>query len=71
MIINLRDQNVRLHQAHRGTSGPSDDSFPFASPESHRHRLLRGLDAIAETLGHHAAIERHEVQQPAWLSPQS
>jgi 3-isopropylmalate/(R)-2-methylmalate dehydratase small subunit len=71
VTIDLREQTILLHQAQRGTAGPSDESFSFAIPESHRHRLLHGLDAIAETLTHHAAIERHEVQQPAWISPQS
>jgi 3-isopropylmalate/(R)-2-methylmalate dehydratase small subunit len=71
VTIDLREQTILLHQAQRGTAGPSDESFSFAIPESHRHRLLHGLDAIAETLTHHAAIERHEVQQPAWILPQS
>ncbi len=53
------------------TTGPADEMFHFEVPESHRHRLLNGLDTIAETLVLHEAIKRHEDQQPAWLSPQS
>jgi 3-isopropylmalate/(R)-2-methylmalate dehydratase small subunit len=71
VTIDLRDQTVQLHQDPIGKNGPSDCTITFEVPESHRHRLLKGLDAIAETLVHHAAIERHETHQPAWLSPQS
>ncbi len=40
---------------------------PFDVPESQRHRLLNGLDFIAETLQYDAAITRHEQQAPAWV----
>jgi 3-isopropylmalate/(R)-2-methylmalate dehydratase small subunit len=73
VTIDLRDQTVRLHQSQdaKGTVAPADATFRFEVPESHRHRLLRGLDSIAETLVHSADIDRHEAQQPAWLFPQS
>jgi 3-isopropylmalate/(R)-2-methylmalate dehydratase small subunit len=71
VTIDLRGQTVLLHKAQSGPTGHPDETFPFEVPETNRHRLLRGLDAIAETLDHHAAIDRHEARQPAWLSPQS
>ena len=39
-------------------------------PEADRHRLLNGLDTIAETLLDEAAIRRHEQHTPAWVTPQ-
>jgi 3-isopropylmalate dehydratase small subunit len=47
--------------------------FPkrFEVPETQRQRLLKGLDAIAETLQHEAAIRAHEGRAPRWLAPQS
>ncbi len=71
VTIDLGDQTVKLHQASRGSTDKSNVTFPFEVPESHRHRLLNGLDSIAETLLHAAAIHRHEQQQPAWLVRQS
>lgn len=41
----------------------------FEIPEAQRNRLLNGLDAIAETLLHEAAIARHEQAAPTWLVP--
>ena len=42
----------------------------FEVPESHRHRLLHGLDAIAETLLHDQAHQPPRSQQlPPWLAP--
>jgi 3-isopropylmalate/(R)-2-methylmalate dehydratase small subunit len=70
VTIDLRDQTVTLHRA--GASAPqaeADPSFPFEVPESHRQRLLRGLDAIAETLLHEAEIQRYEQGAAAWLLP--
>jgi len=46
-------------------------SFAFEIPEAQRHRLLNGLDAIAETLLDVEAIHRHEVHAPAWITPQT
>jgi 3-isopropylmalate/(R)-2-methylmalate dehydratase small subunit len=66
--IDLRDQTITLH---RGQSGPSQagPKFSFQVPESHRQRLLQGLDAIAETLVHEPEIQRYEQVAPAWISP--
>jgi 3-isopropylmalate/(R)-2-methylmalate dehydratase small subunit len=69
--IDLRDQTVKLHHRGSGTNEEPENRFHFEVPESHRHRLLHGLDAIAQTLTHEAAIHSHENQQPAWLTPQS
>ena len=41
------------------------------SPRSDRHRLLNGLDAIAETLLNDESIRKHEQSAPAWLTPQT
>ncbi len=41
----------------------------FAIPEAQRTRLLKGLDAIAETLAHETEIARHEQTRPAWMTP--
>jgi 3-isopropylmalate/(R)-2-methylmalate dehydratase small subunit len=70
VTIDLRDQTVTLHRD--GASAPqaeADPRFPFEVPESHRRRLLRGLDAIAETLLHEAEIHRYEQGAAAWLLP--
>ena len=45
-------------------------TFAFEIPEAQRHRLLNGLDAIAETLLDVDAISAHERQAPAWITPQ-
>ena len=44
--------------------------FAFEVPEAQRNRLLKGLDAIAETLLNEAAIRAHERNTPAWVTPQ-
>jgi 3-isopropylmalate/(R)-2-methylmalate dehydratase small subunit len=67
VTIDLRDTTVKLHQAENGGAAQPDPTFHFEIPESHRQRLLRGLDAIAETLLREPAIERYEQQAPAWL----
>ena len=67
VTIDLREQTVRLH-AHVAASGePMDARFEFEIPETHRHRLLHGLDSIAETLLHGDAISRHEQHLPGWV----
>jgi 3-isopropylmalate/(R)-2-methylmalate dehydratase small subunit len=66
--INLEDQSVTLHGVPSDASSQKDRSFAFEIPESHRKRLLHGLDAIAETLLHDSEIRRYEQQAPAWLS---
>jgi 3-isopropylmalate/(R)-2-methylmalate dehydratase small subunit len=70
VTIDLRDQTVELHQTPSGETIQPDRTFHFTIPESHRHRLLHGLDAIAETLLHEPEILRHEQQAPAWLQAQ-
>lgn len=66
VTIDLHDQSVTLH-----TSGGGDRRFTFDIGEADRHRLLNGLDAIAETLLNDEAIRRHEQSAPAWLTPQA
>jgi 3-isopropylmalate/(R)-2-methylmalate dehydratase small subunit len=68
--INLREQSITLHQGGDGPS-QSEPRFSFRVPESHRHRLLNGLDAIAETLDHDAQIQRYEQAAPPWIIPQA
>ena len=46
-------------------------TFAIEVPEAQRHRLLNGLDAIAETLLDEPAITAHEAGAPAWITPQS
>jgi len=41
-------------------------SFPFDVPEENRHRLLEGLDFIAETLQEDSAIAAYEAKRPSW-----
>jgi 3-isopropylmalate/(R)-2-methylmalate dehydratase small subunit len=62
--IDLQAQMLTLHLPHR-----PDATFAFEVPEVQRHRLLEGLDAIAETLLHDEEIRRHEQQTPAWMVP--
>ncbi len=64
--IDLRAQTITIH----GGAGESP-VFTFETPESQRHRLIHGLDAISETLAHDAAIRHHEQSAPAWLAPQT
>jgi 3-isopropylmalate/(R)-2-methylmalate dehydratase small subunit len=66
--IDLRDQSITLHPA-GDASAQSERRFSFQVPESHRHRLLNGLDAIAETLCHEPEIQRYEQAAPAWATP--
>ena len=67
VTIDLRDQTVTLHSPASGAGDESEHRFYFEIPESHRHRLLHGLDAIAETLILEREIKRYEMQSPAWL----
>jgi 3-isopropylmalate/(R)-2-methylmalate dehydratase small subunit len=66
--IDLRDQTITLHRGQDG-SPQAERRFSFQVPESHRHRLLQGLDAIAETLVQEPGIERYEHTSPAWVIP--
>jgi 3-isopropylmalate/(R)-2-methylmalate dehydratase small subunit len=65
VTIDLREQSLTLHP----TKG-SEVRFKFDIPEAHRNRLLKGLDAIAETMLNDPAIAAHEKRMPAWVAPQ-
>jgi 3-isopropylmalate/(R)-2-methylmalate dehydratase small subunit len=65
VTIDLQDLKLTLHAA----SG--DKTFAIDVPETQRHRLLNGLDAIAETLLDEPAIAAHEAKAPTWITPQS
>jgi 3-isopropylmalate/(R)-2-methylmalate dehydratase small subunit len=66
--IDLRDQTITVHRR-VGGSPQVEPRFAFHVPESHRQRLLQGLDAIAETLLHEPEIQRYETAAPAWVTP--
>ncbi len=65
VTINLDALTLTLHPA----DGESR-TFPIDVPESQRHRLRNGLDAIAETLLDEPAIAAHEAKAPPWITPQ-
>jgi 3-isopropylmalate/(R)-2-methylmalate dehydratase small subunit len=67
VTVDLQSQTVALHDPDSRFGAQA--RFPFEIPESHRHRLLQGLDAIAETLQHDSAIRRHEAAIPNWVIP--
>jgi 3-isopropylmalate/(R)-2-methylmalate dehydratase small subunit len=67
VTIDLRDQTVKLHVLIDGSGDAPETRFVFNVPEANRHRLLHGLDAIAETQNHEAEIKRYEQHVPAWL----
>jgi 3-isopropylmalate/(R)-2-methylmalate dehydratase small subunit len=69
VTIDLHNQTVKLHSGTGDTHERAEPRFPFEIPESHRHRLLHGLDAISETLLHDSAISRHEQQLSSWMIP--
>ena len=66
LTVDLRDQVLTLHPS---SGGGSQVQFGFHVPETERHRLLNGLDAIAETLLHDGAIRDHERLAPVWSVP--
>jgi 3-isopropylmalate/(R)-2-methylmalate dehydratase small subunit len=68
--IDLRDQTITLLRPAGAGSQQNAPCFSFEIPESHRNRMLKGLDAIAETLLHDPAIQRHEQSAPTWVLPQ-
>jgi 3-isopropylmalate/(R)-2-methylmalate dehydratase small subunit len=68
VTVDLREQMVKLHSHVDATSEAVDTRFGFEIAEAHRHRLLHGLDSIAETLLHDQAIARHEQHLPAWVA---
>ncbi len=64
VTIDLQNLKLTLH-------APSGEkTFAIDVPETQRHRLLNGLDAIAETLLDEPAIAAHEAKAPAWITPQ-
>jgi 3-isopropylmalate/(R)-2-methylmalate dehydratase small subunit len=65
VTIDLQNQQITLH-----APGVTDRTFSFEVPESDRLRLLKGLDAIAETLQRDDAICAFESKIPAWIAPQ-
>jgi 3-isopropylmalate/(R)-2-methylmalate dehydratase small subunit len=65
VTIDLRDLSVTLHPAAGGEA-----RFSFTIAEADQNRLLKGLDAIAETLLNDASISDYERQAPAWITPQ-
>jgi 3-isopropylmalate/(R)-2-methylmalate dehydratase small subunit len=65
VTIDLGGQIVTLHAAQG-----ADRQFSFEIPEAQRNRLLKGLDAIAETLLNEQAIRAYEQNSPAWLTHQ-
>ncbi len=69
LTIDLRDQTVVLHNGPAAPGTGTAPVFHFEIPESHRQRMLKGLDAIAETLLLDSAIRRHEDQLPEWSIP--
>src|SRR4051812_31874692 len=64
VTIDLRDRSVTLHRGGTG-GGEGEARLAFDVSEDDRHRLLNGLDAIAETLLNDEAIRRHEQSTPA------
>ncbi len=67
--IDLRDQTVTLSCRDGSGTQPDAPTFSFEIPESHRNRMLRGLDAIAETLLHDPEIRRYEQGVASWVLP--
>ncbi len=62
--VDLDAQVLTLHRP-----GGPEATYGFDVPEDQRHRLLQGLDAIAETLQLDETIQAHEQQTPAWVTP--
>jgi 3-isopropylmalate/(R)-2-methylmalate dehydratase small subunit len=63
ITIDLRTQTISLK-----SSDGSHLDYDFEVPEAQRHRLLNGLDAIAETLQLDPQIRRHEAEHPDWIT---
>jgi 3-isopropylmalate/(R)-2-methylmalate dehydratase small subunit len=66
VTIDLAKQTVVLH-----APGAADQRFTFDVSESDRNRLLKGLDAVAETLLRDDAISAFEKRIPAWVAPRA
>ncbi len=67
VTIDLRGQTISLHQHDAGSADSPETILDFEIPETYRHRLLHGLDAIAETLLKDAKIKKYEQHAQAWL----
>jgi 3-isopropylmalate/(R)-2-methylmalate dehydratase small subunit len=62
--VDLSSQTLTVHK-------PAGDlSVKFSIPEDQRNRLLKGLDAVAETLLNEPAIRAHEARMPHWMVSQ-
>ena len=61
VTIDLQRQVVTLHAS-------VDQEFSFHVPEGNRDRMLRGLDAIAETLMNDNSIVAYEKKAPTWAA---
>jgi len=64
ITIDLQSRTLTLQR-----SDLTITEFRFDVPAAQRHRLLNGLDAIAETLLHEAEIRNHELHSPSWITP--
>ena len=64
LTISLENRTITAHPV-KGV----ELTVPFVVPEDQRNRLLKGLDAIAETLMSASAIQAHEAKAPAWTTP--
>lgn len=63
--VDLQSQTITVE------NGPATVEVSFQIPETRRERLLKGLDAISETLLLNSDIDRYEQSAPAWLKPVS
>jgi len=66
LTFDLHESRLTVHPK----DGGSETTYPIDIPEDQRHRLLNGLDAIAETLLDEPAIRAHEEKAPIWITPQ-
>jgi 3-isopropylmalate/(R)-2-methylmalate dehydratase small subunit len=65
ITVDLQANALTVHPA-RG----AEFTVRFETPETERHRLINGLDAVAETLLNDAPIRAHEEKAPIWVTPQ-
>ena len=63
--IDLEARTVTVHAADGKVL-----TVRFEVPEDQRNRLLKGLDAIAETLQFEADLQASEARTPIWVVPQ-
>ena len=63
--IDLEARTVSIHK-----QDGNDLTVSFEVPEDQRNRLLKGLDAIAETLLLEEDIRAAEARSPIWMTPQ-